>query len=113
MGKFMYENRVRVDFEDRVLAHLQHVITTKLRRGESFTFMWRDDVSVGDGRTVVWMHDHADLSFKYHGSRTPTLNRAWLSALSSVANSASGLYVVPEPAPTDPAPQPSPVDAPA
>ncbi len=46
MGKFMYET-LRVDFEDRVLAHLQYVIGAKLRRRESFHFSWRDDASIG------------------------------------------------------------------
>lgn len=97
MGKFIYNERIRVDFEDRVLAHLQVVITTKLRRGESFTFMWRNDHSLGDGRQVVWLHPGADLTFQYFGSRQPSLNPAWLDALSYVANSPSGLYLVPEP----------------
>lgn len=97
MGKFIYDGQVRVDFEDRLLAHLQMVITTKLRRSESFSFMWKDDNSIGDGRTVVWLHEHCSLVYKYYGSRTPQLNRAWLEALTYTANSPSGLYVVPEP----------------
>jgi hypothetical protein len=38
MGKFSYDSTVVVEFEDRLLAHLQIAMTTKLRRGESFTF---------------------------------------------------------------------------
>lgn len=98
MGKFIYENTIKVDFDDRLLAHLQTVITTKLRRGESFTFMWKDDSSIGDGRTMVWLHGNASLVFKFYGGRRPALNPAWLDALRTVANSNSGLYVVPEPA---------------
>jgi len=97
MGKFIYENTIKVDFEDRLLAHLQIVITTKLRRGETFTFVWKDDISIGDGRTMVWLHPNASIVFKFYGSRRPSLNPAWLEALSSVANSSTGLYVVPEP----------------
>jgi len=97
MGKLIYENQVRVEFEDRVLAHLQTVITAKLRRGESFTLMWKDDVSVGDGRTIVWLHPQCSLVYKFYGSRLPTLNRAWLEALTYTANLPAGLYVVPEP----------------
>ncbi|WP_404442414.1 ATP-dependent DNA ligase [Microbacterium marinum] len=98
MGKFIYNDRIRVDLDDRILAHIQLVMTTKLRRGEGFTFMWRNDASLGDGRQVVWIHPGADLSWQFHGSRQPSLNPAWLDALSHVANSPSGLYVVPEPA---------------
>ncbi|MEU1971586.1 ATP-dependent DNA ligase [Microbacterium sp. NPDC019599] len=97
MGKFVYEGTVHVEFEDRVLAHLQFVIGVKLRRGESFHFSWRDDVSLGDGRTTVWLHPRSSIVYKYYGSRRPALNRAWLDALSITANSNSGLYVVPEP----------------
>ncbi|MFF2495918.1 ATP-dependent DNA ligase [Agromyces sp. NPDC058064] len=96
MGKFMYE-ALRVDFEDRVLAHLQYVIGAKLRRGESFHFSWRDDASIGDGRTTIWIHPSATIVYKYYGSRPPAINRAWIEALSQAANSASGLHLVPEP----------------
>lgn len=97
MGKLTYENTIKVDFEDRALAHLQVVIFTKLRRGEQFAFTWVDDPSVGNGRTCVWMHPNASLVFKFYGSRRPQLNRAWLEALAYTANSPHGLHVVPEP----------------
>jgi len=97
MGKFIYDGQVRVDFEDRLLAHLQIVITAKLRRSESFTFMWKDDTSIGDGRTMVWLHAGSSLVYKFYGSRAPHINRAWVEALTQVANAPSGLYVVPEP----------------
>ena len=101
MGKFIYENSVKVDFEDRALAHLQAVITGKLRRGESFTFSWKDDSSIGDGRTTVWMHANCSLVYKFYGSRPPQLSTAWLEALSHTANSPAGLHLVPEPARSD------------
>lgn len=106
MGRFIYENQVRADFDDRTLAHLQTVITAKLRRGESFTLTWKDDVSIGDGRTTVWLHPGCGLVFKFYGSRQPALNRAWLEALTYTANSPTGLYVVPEP-PDAPRPNPA------
>ena len=98
MGRFIYEDTARIEFDDRVLAHLQVVMGTKLRRTEPFFFTWRDDLGAGGGRTSVWVHPHAHLVFKFHGSRAPRLNRAWLDALMLSANSPSGLYVVPEPA---------------
>ena len=97
MGKFIYDSEIRVDFDDRLLFHLQVVITTKLRRGEAFTFMWKDDSSIGDGRTMVWLHEGSSLVYKFYGSRVPKINRSWIEALTHVANSQSGLYVVPEP----------------
>lgn len=97
MGKFVYDNAVRTDFDDRILAHLQVVIGNKLRRGESFYFSWREDNSTGGGRTSVWIHPRAGLIFKFYGSRLPALNRDWLDALMFTANASSGLYIVPEP----------------
>lgn len=98
MGTFTYEGTIKVDFEDRLLLHLQTVIGNKLRRSESFFFSWRDNPSTGDGRTSVWLHSGAGLAFKYYGSRPPALNRYWLEALAYTANSPSGLRIVPEPA---------------
>lgn len=97
MGKFTYETNTSISFEDRLLAHLQAVIMAKTRRGESFTFTWKDDMSTGGGRTTVHIHPHASLVFKYSGGRTPSLNPAWLHALNYTANSGRGLYIVPEP----------------
>ena len=97
VGRLSYDGAVKVDFDDRVLAHLQVVISQKLRRGEPFPFTWRNDPSLGDGRTTVWLHPNASLVYKYHGSRQPALNRAWLEALTHAANSTAGLHIVPEP----------------
>lgn len=97
MGKFIYEGTIKVDFDDRVLTHLMVVIGTKLRRGESFYFSWKDDASIGDGRTTVWLHAHASMVYKFYGSRRPPLNPAWIDALAYTANSTTGLYLVPEP----------------
>jgi len=98
MGKLQFEGLVKADFDDRTLAHLQFVIGQKLQRGETFFFSWRDDSSIGDGRSTIWLHPGSVLYFKFYGSRTPPLNRAWIEALMYTANSARGLYVVPEPA---------------
>ena len=98
MGKFTYDGIVKVDFEDRLLAHLQLVIGAKMRRGESFHFTWKDDTSIGNGRTTVWVHPRCTLVYKYYGSRKPAINMAWIEALVYTANSPAGLYLVPEPA---------------
>jgi hypothetical protein len=97
MGKLFYDGSVEIDFEDRVLAHLQIVITAKLRRNESFLLSWRDDHSMGDGRSAIWLHPAVGLRYKYFGGRMPRINPAWIAALTDLANSAGGLYVVTEP----------------
>ncbi|WP_345800313.1 ATP-dependent DNA ligase [Microbacterium sp. AZCO] len=105
MGKLTYQGSVKLDVDDRALAHLQLVIGSKLRRGEPFHFSWVDDISIGGGRTIVWIHPTCSLVYKYYGSRTPHINPAWVDALAFTANSATGLYLVPEPAgPAEPIP---------
>lgn len=98
MGKILYgESGMEVVFDDRAMAHLQVVIGAKLRRSESFFFSWRDDLSVGDGRSSVWMDRSIPLYFRYSGSRPITLNREWLEILTQSANSTHGLQFSPEP----------------
>jgi hypothetical protein len=104
VGKFIYADSVKVDIEDRALAHLQVVISNKLRRSEAFTFTWREDASVGDGRTSVWLHPAVPLVYRFYGSRRPQLNPAWVEALAYTANSPSGLHLVPEPVESTPTP---------
>jgi len=86
-----------VDFDDRELVHLQVVIGSKLRRGESFFLSWNDPTPVGGGRSSVWLHPAIPLYFKYYGSRTPSLNRAWIDELTVSANSGHGLLLSAEP----------------
>lgn len=102
MGKLIYEGGQKVEIEDRALTHLQLVITAKLRRGEPFAFTWREDMSVGGGRTTVWVHAGSSIVFRYAGSRQPSINRAWVDALAFTANAPSGLYLVSEPADNSP-----------
>jgi hypothetical protein len=97
MGRFIYEGTNKIEIEDRALTHLQLVMTAKLRRAEPFGFTWREDPSIGGGRTTVWVHAGSALVFKYSGSRQPAINRDWIDALAFTANAPSGLYLVPEP----------------
>lgn len=98
VGTLSYDTNFKADFDDRVLAHLQIVIGAKLRRGESFHFSWKNEQSVGHGRTTVWLHPTVPLVYSYLGSRTPAINRQWVEALMTSANSVAGLQIVPEPA---------------
>lgn len=97
MGKFQYNQMVKIDIDDRMLLHLQAVMGAKLRRSEPFAFTWRDDISTGGGRTTVWVNEASSLVFKYHGSRQPAINHRWLEALMFAANSPGGLYAISEP----------------
>jgi hypothetical protein len=55
VGHLIYDSSTRMELEDRALAHLQVVITSKLRRHESFTFSWRNPPTEGDGRRTLWI----------------------------------------------------------
>lgn len=97
VGKFIYQDDVKAVFSDRILEHLQFVITTKLRRGEKFLFSWHDDASLGHGRTTVWLSGGSSISFAFSDSRREQLSRPWLDELMRAADSPSGLYPLPEP----------------
>lgn len=92
MGKLIYGG-MSIQFEDRVLAHVQIVIFDKLRRQESFTVSWRDSTLVGDGRSAIWVDPSIPLYFTFDESRVPEIDRAWLAALSDSAESSTGLIV--------------------
>ena len=98
MGKILYgDSSMEIVFEDRAMAHLQLVIGSKLRRGESFFMSWKDDPSVGDGRSSIWLSAAIPLYFRYSGSKPITINREWLETLTLSANSTTGLQFTPEP----------------
>jgi len=94
---FVYGDRVRMRVDDRTLAHLQRVIVEKLRRREGFHFTWNDGTELGGGRTSVWLHQGATLSFSFDGPVPRQLNVRWLDLLARAANSPTGLRIVPEP----------------
>jgi hypothetical protein len=94
-----YDSKLVASFDDRVLAHLQVVIWSKLRRGEQFSFTWTDSERSRQGRTSIWISPSISLTFDYYGSKQPALNPLWVDALSKAANSPGGLQVVAEPSP--------------
>lgn len=99
MGTLLYGNSGTViNFDDRALMHLQIVICAKLRRRESFLFSWVDAADASSGRSAIWIDPASTLNYSYFGSRVPTINREWIEALMSSANSAAGLIFMTEPA---------------
>ncbi|MCW3493230.1 hypothetical protein [Microbacterium sp. SSM24] len=86
---------IGLPLDDRVLAHLELVITAKLRRQESFAFAVVDEKT--DVRQSVWISPVTSLRFEYEAPM-PEINRQWLQELVDTANSSGGLRVVPEPA---------------
>jgi hypothetical protein len=100
MGALIYgSDGARISFDDRVLAHLQLAIITKLRRGEPHVLSWETPSYEGSGRSSIWIHPAVPLFFQYSGSKKVPINRTWVEELLMSASSMSGLQVLPEPAP--------------
>ena len=92
MGTLKYDG-VTVDFEDRLLAHLEIVIVQKLRRQEPFLMTWQDDVGAAGGRSGIWLHPSSLLFFHFSGREKVEIDHDWLMKLMASANSAMGLFV--------------------
>lgn len=92
MGTIVYDGQ-SIEFDDRLLAHLQIVIVQKFRSGEAFLMSWLNGLSLGDGRTAIWLNPTSYLRFNFAGSRVPTIDRKWLDLLTESASKATGLIV--------------------
>ena len=111
MGVLNYGSSVQhpIELDDRTLAHLQVVIGSKLRQRQSFFFSWLESVDGGGGRGSIWIDAAIPLAFSYATSKSFRINREWLEALMTSANSSGGLQLGPEPAaaPTPPRVEPT------
>jgi hypothetical protein len=85
-----------IGIEDRALAHLKIAITTKLRRGESFTLSWVHPDEQPRGRSTLWLHPSIPLRFVFDEPEAPELSRSWIEDLMRSANSTGGVQLVPE-----------------
>jgi hypothetical protein len=98
VGALIYGSpSMELEFDDRTLSHLQVVVGSKLRRGESFFFSWKENQSTSDRRSSVWLSPGIPLMFKFSGGRAPRMNTEWLRLLEETANSGRGLLLLPEP----------------
>lgn len=112
MGTIYYGGSATpIHIEDRALAHLKVVVSTKLRRGESFTVSWQHPEGEPRGRSTIWLHPSIALRFVFDDPSPTELNRAWIEDLAQSANSSGGITLVAEQieaapdAPADDAPQ--------
>ena len=82
MGTLFYGgDRTPIRIDDRILAHLRAVVTAKMRRGEGFLISWTDSISIGDGRSSVWLNSETDLHYKFDGGTQIKLDPALLEQL--------------------------------
>ncbi|WP_235508041.1 hypothetical protein [Agromyces sp. Soil535] len=97
MGTLYYgDSGTPIGIEDRALAHLKVAITTKLRRGESFTLSWQHTDDQPRGRSTLWLHPSIPLRFVFDDPMAPELSRNWIEDLMRSANSTGGIQLVPE-----------------
>lgn len=97
MGTLYYgDSGTPIGIEDRALAHLKIAITTKLRRGESFTLSWQHADDQPRGRSTLWLHPSIPLRFVFDEPEAPELSRTWVEDLMRSANSTGGIQLVPE-----------------
>jgi len=96
VGQIHYGGSQTVIIQDRALAHLQVVISTKLRRSESFTLSWRHTNDEPNGRSTIWLSPSIPLRFTFDQTEPIELNRAWLEELAQSASSSSGITLTAE-----------------
>lgn len=94
MGQLYYgDTGEPIDIPDRLLAHLKVVITTKLRRSESFTLTWRHDDGHPAGRSSLWLQESIPLRFVFESAEAEQLDPAVLQDMAHRASASSGLVV--------------------
>jgi hypothetical protein len=91
MGTLKYDGTT-TDFDDRVLAHVQVAVLQKLRRQESFSLTWLGP-DAGGGRTAIWLHPAANITFHYSNPAIGPIDRAWADKLIVSAGTPSGMSI--------------------
>jgi hypothetical protein len=89
-------SRTSIRIDDRALAHLQVVITTKLRRNEGFMIQWDRPKESGSGRGGFWIHPNCDLTYEFDGSREAALDHEELDRMMVAASANGGLRITAE-----------------
>lgn len=94
MGTLHYGNACEpIEMPDRVLAHLKVLISTKLRRSESFSLSWDHIVDGVVERSSIWLHCSIPLQFQVDAEAANKLDRAYLQELADAANSSAGVII--------------------
>lgn len=93
MGKLFYGSDAQaIEIDDRLLQYLQVVLSTKLRRGESFTITWTD-IDAQHTRTTLWVQPAIPMRFQYSTPETQRLSGGYLRQLADQAAMSSGLML--------------------
>lgn len=93
MGKLFYGSDTQpIEMDDRLLQYVQVVLSTKLRRSESFTVTWTDVLSE-PSRTTLWVQPAIPMRFQYSAPETQRLSGGYLRQLADQAAMSSGLML--------------------
>ncbi|WP_295787197.1 hypothetical protein [uncultured Microbacterium sp.] len=91
MGTLSYSPDTQpITVDDRLLQYLQVVLSTSIRRGESFTLTWTDEAA-GHARTTLWIHPSISMRFEYTAIASAPLSGGYLRQLADQAATSSGL----------------------
>ena len=82
-----------IEMPDRILAHLKVLISTKLRRSESFSLSWDRLVDGAVVRSSIWLHCSIPLQFQMEAEAAKQLDRGYLQQLAEQANSSAGVVL--------------------
>jgi hypothetical protein len=94
MGTLYYgAARTPITIDDRALAHLKVVATSKLRRNEPFLVSWDEPAENGSGRGSIFIHPTCDLIYRFDGSRPAELDQALLEIMAQESMSSRGLII--------------------
>jgi hypothetical protein len=94
MGTLYYgAGRTPISIDDRLLAHLKVVATSKLRRNEPFLVSWDEPPENGSGRGSVFIHATCDLIYRFDGSRSAELDQELLESMATESMSNRGLVI--------------------
>lgn len=94
MGTLYYGASGRpIEMPDRILAHLKVLISTKLRRSESFPLSWDQIVDGAVERSSIWLHCSIPLEFRMDAEAASQLDRAYLQQLADAANTSAGVVI--------------------
>jgi len=90
MGQLFYGSTGQaIEVDDALLAHVQLVTFTKLRRGESFVMSWKRPG--GAGRETVWVQPSIPLRFASDSDEDIRINGKLLEDLAYAAGSLQGM----------------------
>lgn len=93
MGSLEYNSsRPPIQVEDTLLAHLKIVISTKLRRQESFMMTWPSGKK-SPGRLSAWMHPAIPLVLEFDAEPPPAIDPARVSHMMERLNARGELVI--------------------